>query len=141
MNTRQLVEFVRQRGLAVVATRNQEGAPQAALVGIAATHRAELIFDTSVHSRKYLNLRVFPRVAVVVGWYEEVTLQIEGDADILAGAERDRCLRAYVEQYPDGSQRSEDPEIVLVRVRVSWGRLNDYRPGSSGTEAVELIDN
>jgi PPOX class probable F420-dependent enzyme len=134
----QLVEFVRRRGLAVVATRGPDGAPQAALVGIAATDRGELVFDTAAGSRKVANLRAFPRVALVVGWDDEVTLQCEGHAGLVTGPERDRCLRAYVEQYPDGRERAEDPEIVLVRVVVEWGRLSDYRAESFGTDELAL---
>lgn len=113
------------------------GRPQAALVGITATDRGELIFDTAVGSRKYANLRAVPRVAVVIGWDDEVTLQCEGEADILTGSERDRCLRAYVQQYPDGRQRAANPDIVLVRIRPDWARLNDYRPDSFGTDMLE----
>jgi hypothetical protein len=43
----QFVQVVRRRGLAVVAARGPDGAPQAALVGIAATDRGELVFDTA----------------------------------------------------------------------------------------------
>ncbi len=126
MTRAQLVQFVCRRGLAVVATRVPDGSPQAALVGIAATDRGDLVFDTAAQSCNCRNLRAFPRVAVVVGWDDEVTLG-EGDADILGGTQRDRCLAAYVQQYPDGSQRAEDPGIVLVRIRLDWGRLSDYR--------------
>jgi PPOX class probable F420-dependent enzyme len=117
MNRAQFVEFIRPRGLAVVATRGPDGAPQAALVGITATDRGELVFDTASSSRKYRNLRAFPRVAVVIGWDDEVTVQCEGDADVLTGTERERCLGAYVHQYPDGRERARDPSIVLVRIR------------------------
>jgi len=138
MDRAQLIEFVRQRGLAVVATRGPDGSPQAALVGIGATDRGELVFDTAGASRKCRNLRAFRRVAVVIGWDDEVTVQCEGDAEILAGEERDRCLRAYVQQYPDGRQRAEHPEIVLVRIRLDWGRLSDYRPESFGIDELVL---
>ena len=138
MNRAGLVEFVRQRGLAVVATRGPDGAPQAALVGITATDRAELVFDTAAGSRKRANLQAFPRVAVVVGWDEEVTLQCEGDADVVTGPARDRCLTAYLAQYPEGRERADDPDIVLVRVRVVWGRLSDYRARSFGTDELDL---
>jgi pyridoxine/pyridoxamine 5'-phosphate oxidase len=140
VNRAQLIEFVRQRGLAVVATRDQSGAPEAALVGIAITDAAELVFDTSSRSRKCINLRAFPRVAVVVGWDDEVTVQGEGAADVLTGSDRDRCLDAYVEQYPDGRDRAEDPSIVLVRVRLDWVRHCDYRPDSFGIDEGALLD-
>ena len=136
MNRSQFVEFVRRRGLAVVATRGPEDAPQAALVGIAATDQGELVFDTASSSRKYQNLRAFPRVAVVIGWENEVTVQCEGTADVLTGTERERCLAAYVHQYPDGRERARDPSIVLVRIRPDWGRLSDYRPETSGAEEI-----
>src|SRR4030095_6091211 len=56
VNQQQFINFVRQRGLAVIATRGGDGAPQAALVGITATGRGELIFDTNRSSCKYRNL-------------------------------------------------------------------------------------
>jgi hypothetical protein len=45
VDQRQFINFVRQRGLAVIATRGADGAPQAALIGITATERGELVFD------------------------------------------------------------------------------------------------
>ncbi len=140
VNRMQFVEFVRRRGLAVLATRGPGGAPQAALVGIAVTDYGELLFDTATNSRKCANLRAFPRVAVVIGWDDEVTLQCEGTAEVLTSSQRDRCIAAYLQQYPDGRQRAQDPNIVLVRVCVDWGRLSDYRPGSFGIDWLELVD-
>jgi hypothetical protein len=117
VDQRQFVNFVRERGLAVIATRGAEGAPQAALVGIAATGRGELVFDTSRGSRKYRNLSAFAQVALVIGWDNEMTVQCEGIADIPTGADHDRCLQAYFAQYPDGVDRAHDHDIVHVRVR------------------------
>ena len=67
MDQEQFINFVRQRGLAVIATRGADGAPQAALVGITATEQGELVFDTSRSSRKYRNLSAFAQVAMVIG--------------------------------------------------------------------------
>ena len=134
----ELMRFVRQHGLAVVATRGLEGAPEAALVGVAATDQQEIVFDTAIRSRKYRNIQANPRVALVIGWEDEVTVQCEGVADILIGADRDRCLRAYLEQYPDGRRRAEDPDIAHIRVRPGWVRHSDYRPGSFGIHETRL---
>jgi hypothetical protein len=130
VDQQQFINFVRERGLAVIATRGAEGAPQAALVGIAATGRGELVFDTSRGSRKYRNLSAFAQVALVIGWDNEMTVQCEGIADIPTGADRDRCLPAYFPQHPDGVDRAHDHDIVHVRLRPSWLRYSDYRPGS-----------
>jgi general stress protein 26 len=120
----QFIDFVRQRDLAVIATRGADGAPQAALVGIAATWRAELAFDTSRSSRKYRNLSAFAQVAMVIGWDNEMTVQCEGIADIPMGSDHDRCLDAYLAQYPDGVERAHEPDIVHVRVRPNWLRYS-----------------
>jgi len=138
VNRPELVTFIRQRGLAVVATRGPDGAPQAALVGVAATDQAEIIFDTSAASRKCRNIQARPEVAVVIGWDDEETVQCEGRADILSGAERSRCLAAYVDQYPDGQQRAQDPDIVHVRIRPHWLRHSDYRPDSFAIHETRL---
>jgi len=43
MDRRELIDFVRARGLGVIASRGPDGSPQAALVGIAATDRGEIV--------------------------------------------------------------------------------------------------
>jgi pyridoxine/pyridoxamine 5'-phosphate oxidase len=134
----QLIELLRERGLAVIASRGPGGEPQAALVGIAATDRAELLFDTSTSSRKYANLTADPRVAVVIGWEDEVTCQLEGLADVLQGAELRRGQQFYFAQYPGGRQRAAEPDIALIRVRPLWLRYSDYRPDSFGSEVTEF---
>src|SRR4051794_37042974 len=116
MQRDELVDFVRQRGLAVVATTGADGAPEAAVVGITATDRGELVLDTTVDSRKADNIRRDPRVAVVIGWDDEQTLQIEGVANFLTGDERERCTAFYFRQYPDGRDRAMDPTICHVRI-------------------------
>lgn len=113
MNREPLVKFARERGLAVLATRGPDGTPQAALVGTAASDQAEIIFDTSIRSRKYRNIRAHDRVALVIGWDDEVTVQCEGVADMPDGPDRDRCLMIYTKQYPESLTRVADPEIAL----------------------------
>jgi PPOX class probable F420-dependent enzyme len=138
MDQEQFINFVRERGLAVIATRGADGAPQAALVGITATEQGELVFDTSRSSRKYRNLSAFAQVAMVIGWDNETTVQCEGTADIPTGADHDRCLQAYFRQYPDGVERTRDHDIVHVRVRPNWLRYSDYRPGSFVVEETTM---
>ena len=128
MDQQQFINCVGQRGLAVIATRGADGAPHAALVGITATGRGELVFDTSRRSRKCRNLSAFAQVALVIGWDNEMTVQCEGTADIPTGTDRDRCVQAYLAQYPDGVERAHDPDIVHIRVRPNWLRYSSLRP-------------
>jgi hypothetical protein len=115
------------------------GWPQAAVVGFAVTDALELIFDTLDTTRKVINLRREPRIAVVVGWEEgenEQTLQIEGIADEPTGAERERLVSVYLQKYPEGRDRQKWTGLTYVRVRPTWLRYSDFRPASQ--RIVEL---
>ena len=114
----------------MIASRGEDGAPQAALIGVAATDQAEIVFDTSRSSRKYRNVTADARVALVIGLDDEVTVQAEGVADLPRGEELRRRTEAYFAQFPDGRQRATDPDIVHFRVRLIWLRYSDYRPDS-----------
>lgn len=124
------VDFVRGRGAAVIATTAPDGTPQAALIGVSATEQGEVVFDTSASSRKFANLLARPRVALVIGWENETTLQLEGHAEVVPDDERARCFAAYVELYPEGAERARHADIVLMRVVPQWLRLSDFRPES-----------
>lgn len=102
------------------------GRPQAAVVGFAVSDQLEIIFDTVTSSRKYQNLRHDPHVALVIGWDEEVTAQIEGVVDFPSGAELDRIRECYFVPYPDGRDRLNWPGITHARVRVAWVRYSDF---------------
>ncbi len=138
MDLAELIEFVRARGLGVLASRGPSGSPQAALVGIAATDQGELVFDCSRRSRKYANIERDPSVALVVGWDDEVTVQIEGRAEVLGGEDLERCKAFYFKQYPDGQGRAESPEIVHIRFTPQWLRYSDYRPATFGSSEAHF---
>ncbi len=114
-----------------------DGAPQAAVVGIAVSDALEVVFDTLGTSRKANNLRLDPRVALVVGWDEEQTLQLEGLADEPTGAELERLKRVYLAAFPDGIEREQWPDITYVRVRIKWARYSDFGPGG-GVFEIDL---
>ncbi len=138
MTLSELVAFIRAHRIAVVATVDESGSPQAAVVGVSATDEGEIVFDTLTTSRKYANVEHDPRVALVVGWDDEVTVQCEGNADIVSGPDLVRCQQAYFVQYPDGRERAGWPDIAYIRIRPSWFRYSDYRPGSFVITETEL---
>ena len=136
MSRSELVDVLRGYRLAVVATVAADGQPQAAVVGIAISDGLEIVFDTVVGSRKVQNLQRDPRVGVVIGWDREVTVQIDGVADIPSGDELERIRACYFVAYPDGRDRLSWPGITHVRVRPLWLRLSDFN--SDPPRIVEL---
>ena len=124
----QVADFIGGQTLAVVATLGPDGAPQAALVGIAATDRLELVFDGIDTSRKICNLRRDSRVAVVLGGSmdDERTVQIDGVADEPDGVEASRIREAYFRRWPDGRDRLRWAGITHVRITPAWLRFSDW---------------
>ncbi|WP_027581126.1 pyridoxamine 5'-phosphate oxidase family protein [Bradyrhizobium sp. Ai1a-2] len=125
MTRAELLAFLQKHRLAVVSTIGA-ASPQAAVVGIAVTDALEIIFDTLTTSRKYTNLRADPRVALVIGWDAEQTVQYEGIADLPAGAELDACKQIYFATWPDGRAREQWPDIAYIRIRPHWVRYSDF---------------
>jgi hypothetical protein len=125
-----LLAFVRGHRLAVAATISHGGEPSAAVVGIAATDGFELVFDTLGSSHKAVNLRANGKIAIVIGWDDEQTLQIEGIADEPEGGELERLQRIYFGAFPDGPVRLAWPGITYFRVRPIVLRYSDFRSES-----------
>jgi uncharacterized pyridoxamine 5'-phosphate oxidase family protein len=126
VNRTELLEFLREHRLAVEASVGADGQPQAAVVGIAVSDRLEIIFDTLTSMRKYRNLVERPRIALVIGWDREITVQLEGVVDFPEGAELERIRACYFGPYPDGRARLAWPGITHARVRPTWLRLSDF---------------
>lgn len=103
-----------------------DGRPQAAVVGIATSDDLEIIFDAIAWSRKCENLRRDPRIALVIGWDREITLQVDGVADFPEGDDLHRVRACYFQAYPDGRERLSWPGITHVRVRPTWLRYSDF---------------
>jgi Pyridoxamine 5'-phosphate oxidase len=122
-----LVEYIRGQRLGVLATCGADGLPQGALVGIAVTPDLEIVFDTVASSRKYANLILQPRVALVVGWQDISTVQYEGVARLLVGPEDDGYREAYFAAFPDGRDRvAAWPDLVHFVVRPTWVRYSSF---------------
>jgi len=111
------------------------GQPEAAVVGIAVTPDCEIVFDTVRSARKYRNLVERPRVALVIGWKLETTVQYEGVARELAGPEDDRYREAYYAVFPEGRERTARWEgLVHFVVKPTWVRYSNYN------EPVEISE-
>jgi pyridoxine/pyridoxamine 5'-phosphate oxidase len=133
----ELVAFLRQHRLAVVSTL-RDGAPQAAVVGIAVTEALDIIFDTLTTSRKYANISADPRVALVIGWDAEQTVQFEGIAELPSGDELESSKQAYFAVSPDGRAREKWPNIAYVRIRPRWLRYSDFEQTPPRIEEMML---
>jgi pyridoxine/pyridoxamine 5'-phosphate oxidase len=126
VNHEEVFEFIRKRKLAVVSSVGPEGDPQSALVGIAVSPQLQIVFDTVKASRKYPNLKADSRIAVVIGWEGEQTVQYEGLAVEPEGEELARAKQIYFAAGPSGVERQQWPGIAYFLVRPRWLRYSDF---------------
>jgi pyridoxine/pyridoxamine 5'-phosphate oxidase len=120
---------LQQYRLAVLATVSEGIRPEAALVGFAVTPELEIVFDTVRSSRKYSNLCACPRVALVIGWKNETSIQYEGMASELGAGAGAEYKEAYYAVFPDGRQRATEWEgLTHFVVRPSWIRYSNFNP-------------
>lgn len=129
MTKHELLAFLRRHQWAVESSVHPSGGPQAAVVGFAVTDSLEFVFDTLDAARKVRNLRRDARVALVIGWDEGQTVQVEGEADEPRGDTLSRLKLDYFQVFPDGRARESWPGIAFVRVRPTWIRYADFRSG------------
>jgi hypothetical protein len=130
----QLLRFLQAQRLGIVASISPAGDPQSAVVGIAVTDRLEIVFDTLSSTRKCDNLRRLPKISVVTGWDQEITVQYEGVADEPSGTELERLKACYFGVYPDGVERQQWEGITYFRIRPIWIRYSDFNAGGEITE-------
>lgn len=119
---RTLIDAVRREQRGVLATTAPDGAPEAALVGVAVLEDGTLIVNAPSSARKVANLRRDHRAALVVGAGPVRSLQVEGIARVLDGDERIPLGQAYDAQLP--GSRSLAPGFVVIAIRPEW--IRDY---------------
>jgi general stress protein 26 len=129
LSREEIYEFIRARKLAVMSSVGPDGAPQSALVGIAMSPQLEIVFDTVKSSRKYPNLRADNRIAVVIGWEGEQTVQYEGLAIEPEGEELARAKEIYFDAWPSGVERQQWPGIAYFLISPKWIRYSDFDSG------------
>jgi pyridoxine/pyridoxamine 5'-phosphate oxidase len=126
MKLEDVFDIVRRKRLAVVSTVHDSGAPEAALVGFALTRENDIVFDTLSTSRKAVNLARRPAAALVVGWDDDISIQIEGEARRPAGDDLAGAKAAYFDEWPDGRDRENWPDIAYFVIRPRWIRYSCY---------------
>jgi hypothetical protein len=131
-----LFQFLDGRGLGVVSSLGPDGAPQSALVGIAITPELEIVFDTVKKARKFTNIARDPRVALVIGWEGEITVQYEGVARQISSTELGPYHEIYFRKFTDGPARLKWEGITYYVVTPKWIRYCDYN--QSPPEIVEF---
>ena len=138
MTLEEVFDIAKRKRFLVVSTVGESGAPEAALMGFALTSANEIVFDTLASSRKAVNLARNPAAALVIGWDDNISLQIEGIARRPAGEDLASAKAAYFRQWADGRARENWPNIAYVVVQPRWIRYSNYAAGPPVVEEFTL---
>jgi nitroimidazol reductase NimA-like FMN-containing flavoprotein (pyridoxamine 5'-phosphate oxidase superfamily) len=123
---KQIRNLFSSQNLAVLATQNQEQ-PYASLVAFVGTENLKyLYFVTPKTTRKFANLTINPRVAVLINsstnqtedFHRAISVTAVGDAEEIAAADRQRLLPVYLAKHPYLEEFAKSPVSALVQVTV-----------------------
>ncbi len=107
-----------------IATVGEDGEPQASTIEFCVQGNA-ILFDSFEASRKVKNIERGSRVALVIMPSETSTVQLQGEALVLTGDERDRAVETYIAKIPRASGWINNDDVKVFSVRLSWARHID----------------
>jgi pyridoxine/pyridoxamine 5'-phosphate oxidase len=122
-----VLDYIKQQDLIVIATVSPIGLPQDAVVGFGITDNFEIIFRTFNTSRKYQNIKKNPNVALVIGWVNAQTVQMEGEALELTKEEAQNYKPILFAKNPHAKLSENDPRESYFKVTPKWIRFTDLK--------------
>lgn len=124
----EILNFIKNQRLAVISTINAQGLPESAVIGFGETEDFGLVFGTYNDSRKYQNLQSNPDVALVIGWDDgSKTVQYEGRARELGGAEAEKYAQIYTAKNPAAAIYKDNPKQRYFLNKPKWLRFTDIK--------------
>jgi ribonuclease HI len=118
MNKNQILNFIKKEQFAVISTVNVNGSPESALVAFSQTDDPFIILGTNVSTRKVDNLRTNKQVAIVFGFKPPISVQINGEAEILLNQEAEPYIKKHLKKYPQAIKYAHNPDQVWIRVKL-----------------------
>lgn len=120
------IAYIKEGNRGVLSTAHKEHGPEAAFINLAVGPDFAIVFETLITSRKYRNLQIDPRAALVVGGHGKTTLQIEGLVDEPVETDLDAVISLYYEACPHNISHRDWPGLTYLRLRPRWIRYSDY---------------
>ncbi len=136
MEHSKILNFIRKQKLMILSTVSAESTPESATMEFAVVNNFEVVFQTFKHYRKYANLLAHKKVSIVFGWNDNMTVQFEGDAQLLSGELLDSYRDYYLRKVPSARKFSEMKGATLFRIHPKWARYTDL--SKKPTEVFEV---
>lgn len=138
MTIQDVFDFIKDQKLAVVSTVDENSVPESAVVEFGEYGEFNLVIDTFVHSRKYKNLIKNNEAAFVIGWNDDITIQINANAHLLDGEELEQAKESYFEKNPRAKKWDNCEEVAYFGFKPKWIRYSDVGMNPWHIEEFEL---
>jgi general stress protein 26 len=122
----------------VIATNSGVGSPESAVISISKTPGGAVVFCSSDTLRKNHNIEKDPRISFVTGWDVAIrqTVQIEGIARLLEGADRGAVENAHCVIHKGFEKHKDNPHQQYFIIEPKWIRYSDL---SANPESWEIM--
>lgn len=124
MKLKEILERANKAKFMTISTVGEHGAPNAVTVEFG-MYGDKIVFDTFNNSRKYANIQKDDRVALVMMPSEDISIDIEGHAHLVAEDELVAVQEAYFEKVPEARKWADLPNVTFFVVSVDWARCTD----------------
>ena len=117
----------KEEKLGVLATANNTGVPECAVVGYAAKDDGTIILNTNKNTRKVKNIKENNKVALVIGWsFHDKNVQYEGMAEIIERGHPDfsDCESFFFSANPKAA-KFKSPDTIHIRIAPTWVKMLD----------------
>lgn len=122
-----VLEFLKKHHIAVIATVNSLSVPEAATVGFTINDNFEIHIATYDLSRKLHNMEKNSKVALVIGWDQGKTVQLEGEASEVTDSEVIKEIEwVELEKMPTVAKYIKPEHAVFLKIIPKWLKYSDF---------------
>lgn len=137
---KQILDFIRQHKVAVLATVNSSALPEASALAFMIKDDFEIHIATYDSSRKFHNLKRNPKVALVIGWDHGKTVQIEGEAIEVTDPEEIKDMEwSDLEKMPTVAKYIKPERAVFLKIKPKWLKYSDFSTEPWQIEELRFI--
>lgn len=119
-------DFLSRQKLGAISTVHPDGSPEVAIIQVTLGDVLNIVFDSFPGSRKLANIERDNRIAMVIGWDQNITVQIEGRAQPASAEEEQRLKYLHVANCPLEAEFLKQG-AQLFTVSPHWVRYSDFR--------------
>jgi len=134
-----ILACVKKNELCVIATSDNDGKPEAAVMAFAVNDSFELFMNTEAETRKLKNIMANSSVSVVVGGFkDDPSVQLDGAVRILSGEDAENAKTFVLGVHPEWESYFTSPSGQWLKITPRWARYSDFSQNPPEISEINL---